>query len=438
MKIIADLHLHSRFALATSPRLTVESLARGALRKGIDLIAAPDFTHPTWRDELQDALTETQIGSGIYVAQGASFMLTTELSCVWRQDGKARRVHLLLTAPSFETVDKICETLSKVQRLESDGRPTLKLSAHDVLRIAKDADPRCQIIPAHAFTPWYGIFGTKTGFDSLVEVFGEDADQVRAVESGLSADPDMMHQIPDCANRAVVSFSDAHSTPNIAREATVLDISEMSYDAVTDAITKRRIVETLEWYPQHGKYHLDGHRKCGIRFTPEESRSHNNTCPVCDKPLTLGVLHRSQVLAAKARVNPKIERESSPSQPFRHIIPLSEIISHTLQSKPNTEKSTSFYDHLIHLFGSELNILLNASHQDLTRIPPYKPGGFIVGTAFAEAVLAARAGNVTIEAGYDGVYGSAMLATEPMVRYSSGYGTYPNTTQTSETTSLGT
>ena len=438
MKIIADLHLHSRFALATSPSLTVESLARGALRKGVDLIAAPDFTHPTWRDELKDALTETQTGSGIYVAQGASFMLTTELSCVWRQDGKARRVHLLLTAPSFETVDKICEQLSKVQRLESDGRPTLKLSAHDVLRIAKDADPRCQIIPAHAFTPWYGIFGTKTGFDSLAEVFGEDADQIRAVESGLSADPDMMHQIPDCANRAVVSFSDAHSTPNIAREATVLDISEMSYDAVTDAITKRRIVETLEWYPQHGKYHLDGHRKCGIRFTPEESRSHNNTCPVCDKPLTLGVLHRSQVLAAKARVNPKIKRESSPSQPFRHIIPLSEIISHAIQSKPNTKTSSAFYDHLINLFGSELNILINASHQDLTRIPPYNPRGFIVGPAFAEAVLAARAGNVTIEAGYDGVYGSAMLATEPMVHYSSSYGTYPNTTQTIETTSLGT
>lgn len=438
MKIIADLHLHSRFALATSPSLTVESLACGALRKGIDLIAAPDFTHPTWRDELKDALTETQTGSGIYAARGASFMLTTELSCVWRQDGKARRVHLLLTAPSFETVDKICEQLSKVQRLESDGRPTLKLSAHDVLRIAKDADPRCQIIPAHVFTPWYGIFGAKTGFDSLAEVFGEDADQIRAVESGLSADPDMMHQIPDCANRAIVSFSDAHSTPNIAREATVLDISEMSYDAVTDAIKNRRIVETLEWYPQHGKYHLDGHRKCGIRFTPEESRSHNNTCPVCDKPLTLGVLHRSQVLAAKARVNPEIERESRPSQSFRHIIPLSEIISHAIQSNPNTKRSNAFYEHLINHFGSELNILLNADHKDLTHIPPWGSQGSIIGPAFAEAVLAARAGNVTVEAGYDGVYGSAMLATEPMVHYSSGYGTYPNTTRTSETTSLGT
>ena len=429
MHILVDLHLHSRFALATSPSLTVETLARGALRKGIDLIAAPDFTHPTWRAELRNALTETQTGSGIYTAQGASFMLTTELSCVWRQDGKVRRVHLLLTAPSFAKADNICDKLAKVQRLESDGRPTLKLSALDVLRIATDTDPRCQVIPAHAFTPWYGIFGTKTGFDSLAEVFGKDADQIHAIESGLSADPDMMRDIPDCATRSVVSFSDAHSTPSIAREATGFDINEMSYDAVTDAITNRRIIETLEWHPQHGKYHLDGHRKCGIRFTPEESRSHDNICPVCTKPLTLGVLHRTQALSATGQANPDIEHNTVPTQPFRHIIPLRDIISHAIQSNPNTKRSIAFYEHLIKLFGSELNILLNASRQDLTRIPPYKPHGFIVGPAFAEAVLAARAGNVTVEAGYDGVYGRAMLATEPMVRYSSGYSAVFNSTQ---------
>ena len=422
MHIIADLHLHSRFALATSPSLTVESLARGALIKGIDLIAAPDFTHPTWRAELSDSLTETQPGSGIYTAQGASFMLTAELSCVWRQDGKVRRVHLLLTAPSFATADTICKRLSKVQRLESDGRPTLKLSALDILHIAKDADPRCQVIPAHAFTPWYGIFGSKTGFDSLAEVFGDEADQIHAVESGLSADPEMMRDIPDCANRAIVSFSDAHSAPSIAREATVLDISDMSYDAVINAIATRRIVETLEWYPQHGKYHLDGHRKCGIRFTPEESRLHCDTCPVCRRQLTLGVLHRTRDLTAKGQSDRKAWHNTFPSQPFRHIIPLREIISHAIQSNPNTKKSNAFYEHLIKLFGCELEILLNATYSDLTRIPPYSPSETIVGPAFAEAVLAARAGEVTVDAGYDGVYGQARLTTEPSVRYSSGNG----------------
>jgi len=422
LHIFADLHLHSRFALATSPSLTVETLARGALRKGIDLIAAPDFTHPTWRAELRNALTETQTGSGIYTAQGVSFMLTTELSCVWRQDAKVRRVHLLLTAPSFATADNICAKLAKVQRLESDGRPTLKLSALDVLRIATDTDPSCQVIPAHAFTPWYGIFGTKTGFDSLAEVFGKDADQIHAIESGLSADPEMMRDIPDCDNRAIVSFSDAHSAPSIAREATVFDISDMSYDAVTDAIANRRIVETLEWYPQHGKYHLDGHRKCGIRFTPEESRWHSNTCPVCRRQLTLGVLHRTQDLTAKGQSDRNAGHNAFPSQPFRHIIPLREIISHAIQSNPNTKKSTAFYEHLIKLFGSELEILIDATYSDLTRIPPYSPSGFIVGPAFAEAVMAARAGEVTVDAGYDGVYGRARLTTEPMVRYSSGYG----------------
>ena len=423
MQIFADLHLHSRFALATSPSLTVETLATGARLKGLDLIAAPDFTHPTWRAELADSLTETQPGSGIYIAHGASFLLATELSCVWRQDGKVRRVHLLLTAPDFATVDVICKKLAKVQRLESDGRPTLKLSALDILRIAKDADQQCQVIPAHAFTPWYGIFGAKTGFDSLEEVFGEDTDQIHAIESGLSADPEMMQNIPDCARRTIVSFSDAHSAPSMAREATVLDVTEMSYDAITDALINRRIVETLEWHPEHGKYHLDGHRKCGIRFTPEESRSQNNICPVCAKRLTLGVLHRKQDLA---RANGIADQAATGTQSFRHIIPLREIISHAIQSDPNTKNSNAFYDHLLNVFGSEFEVVLRANYRDLANIPPYGPTGIIVGPAFADAVMAVRAGDVQVTAGYDGVYGRASLNTSPSVRYSSRYATAPS------------
>ena len=423
MQVIADQHLHSRFALATSPTLTVETLASGARLKGLDLIAAPDFTHPVWRAELADALAETHTGSGIYTAHGASFLLATELSSVWRQDGKVRRVHLLLTAPNFATVDTICKSLEQVQRLESDGRPTLKHSALDILRIAKDADPRCQVIPAHAFTPWYGIFGAKTGFDSLAEVFGEEADQIHAIESGLSADPKMMQNIPDCANRTIVSFSDAHSAPSMAREATVLDVTELSYDAITDALIRGRIAETLEWFPEHGKYHLDGHRKCGIRFTPEESRAHNNICPVCAKPLTLGVLHRALDLS---QADPAADQNDTEAQPFRHILPLREIISHVKQSNPNTKSSNAFYDRVIHFFGSELNILLNATHRDLTDIPSYGASTFLIGSAFADAVLAARAGNVQVTAGYDGVFGSASLDTAPSVSYSSRYSAVPS------------
>ena len=206
MRTIADLHLHSRFALATSPRLTVETLAQAAIRKGVDLIAAPDFTHPVWRSQLRDELTETAPGSGVYTAHGTNFMLVSEVACVWRQDGKVRRVHLLLTAPNFDAVERISKSFAAVQNLESDGRPTLKLTARDALNFVRDADQRCQVIPAHAFTPWYGILGPKTGFDSLEEAFGSDANQIFAIESGLSADPGMMSAIPDCANRAIVSF----------------------------------------------------------------------------------------------------------------------------------------------------------------------------------------------------------------------------------------
>ena len=421
MNLVIDLHLHSRYAMSTSPRLTLEGIAHAAQRKGIDLVAAPDFTHPTWREEIRNELRETTPGSGIFTAHGANFMFVAEVSCVWRQDGRARRVHLLLTAPDFGVVDRMSAAFARVQNLESDGRPTLKLSALDVLHIVKGADDRCQVIPAHAFTPWYGIFGSKTGFDSLEEVFGEDAHLILAIESGLSADPAMLAGIPDCANRSIVSFSDAHSPENLAREATVLEIDGMTYDAVIDAMRGKRVVETYEFHPAHGKYHLDGHRRCGVRFTPEESRSHHNLCPVCEKPLTLGVLHRTQELA-RASTRPGDDSQDNPVQPFRYIVNLREIIAYAYQCSLKNERVNDIYDVFIDNYGPEINILVNHPFRKLTWFTTNRHGGIIIGSATLEAIKAIRRGEVEVEPGYDGVYGTVSIATEPAVRYSSRYG----------------
>ena len=230
MRIICDLHLHSRYSLATSPRLDIRTLAGAATRVGIDLLAAPDFTHPIWRDEMRSELVETNPGSGIFSAFGKKFMLISEVSCIWNQNRRSRRVHILVAAPNFEAVYRMSETFSKLQNLEADGRPIFKISARELFRIIRDADPRSEVIPAHVFTPWYGIFGSKSGFDSLYECFGDVTDEILAVETGLSSDPSMHWSVPDSRSRSIVSFSDAHSIASLGREATVLEVGDMSYD----------------------------------------------------------------------------------------------------------------------------------------------------------------------------------------------------------------
>ena len=273
MRIICDLHLHSRYSLATSPKLDIQTLAGAATRVGIDLLAAPDFTQPMWRDEMRAELVETNPGSGIFSAFGKQFMLMSEVSCIWRQNRRSRRVHLLVAAPDFDAVDRMCQTFSKLQNLESDGRPVFKISARELFSIVRDADPRSEVIPAHVFTPWYGVFGSKSGFDSLYECFGDLTDQIPAVETGLSSDPSMHWAVPDSRIRSIVSFSDAHSIASLGREATVLEVDEMSYDSVVKAFRDRNVVETYEFHPEHGKYHLDGHRSCNVRLHPDVSTS---------------------------------------------------------------------------------------------------------------------------------------------------------------------
>lgn len=406
MRVVCDLHLHSRFSLATSKSLDLRSLAEGGRRVGIDLMAAPDFTHPIWREEMRSELVEVGEDAGVFVAFGRHFMLVTEVSCVWRQDGRSRRVHLLVAAPSFEAVDRMCERFDGLQNLESDGRPIFKISAGELFGIVRDADPRCEVIPAHVFTPWYGVFGAKSGFDSLDECFGDCASEIFAVETGLSSDPVMHWSVADSRMRAIVSFSDAHSVGSLGREATVLDVEEMSYDAVIGALRNRRVVETYEFHPEHGKYHLDGHRKCGVRMNPQESSEVDGVCPGCGKGLTLGVLNRATIIsefgvADVVKDEAGIWRDSSGEHaPYRHLIPLREVLAYTLGVGKTTKRVETAYFDLVEGFGSEFEVLLSADESDIVSVTGRED--------VARAILRARVDDVVVDAGYDGVYGSAV------------------------------
>ena len=408
MRIVCDLHLHSRYSLATSPSLDLDSLAAGGKRVGIDLLAAPDFTHPVWRDEMRSELIETGPGSGIFSRHGRNFLLMSEVSCIWRRSGKSRRVHLLISAPSFDAVDTMCRTFENLQNLESDGRPIFKISARELFEIARDADPRSEVIPAHVFTPWYGVFGAKSGFDSLEECFGDVAEEIIAVETGLSSDPSMHWSVPDSSKRAIVSFSDAHSVASLGREATVLNVREMSYDGVVRSLRERNVVETYEFHPEHGKYYHDGHRKCGVRMHPEESDQVDGVCPVCRRSMTLGVLNRANALSQGDAVRPvrighgRWNDPTGHNAAYRHLVPLSEILAYTLGVGKATKRVARIYNALIEAIGSEFQVLLDANENDIAAV--------VEDTRVARAIIDARLGDVTLNPGYDGVYGSALPA----------------------------
>ncbi|MCY4476267.1 MAG: endonuclease Q family protein [Chloroflexi bacterium] len=406
MRVICDLHLHSRYSLATSKSLDLRSLADGAKQVGIDLLAAPDFTHPHWREEMRSELVETQYGSGVFTTRGRNFVLMSEVSCIWRQDGQSRRVHILIAAPSFEAVDKMSTKFAKLQNLESDGRPIFKISARELFEIVRDADPRCELIPAHVFTPWYGVFGAKSGFDSLGECFGDYADEIPAVETGLSSDPSMHWSVPDSRARAIVSFSDAHSVASLGREATVLEIRELSYESVISALRGRDVVETYEFHPEHGKYHLDGHRKCGVRMHPDASDELGGVCPNCLRGMTLGVLNRTRAISDGPRVGAvkdatgQWEDPLDVHPPYRHLVPLNEILAYTLDVGKSTKRVMSVYSELTDAFGNEFSVLLSPPESEITTVTKRDD--------VARAIINARFGNVELDAGYDGVFGSAI------------------------------
>ncbi|NOT57520.1 MAG: DNA helicase UvrD [Deltaproteobacteria bacterium] len=399
MRIVADLHIHSRFSYACSKEMEVERLAWWAKRKGISLLGTGDFTHPIYLIHLKQTLEPAEEGLFRLRAgeRDVRFMLTVEVTNIFRQDGRLRKTHTLIFAPSFSVVERLNARLADHGKLAMDGRPTLRCSARDLLRMVKDTAPECEVIPAHVWTPWFSVLGSLSGFDSLVECYGDDVTHIRAVETGLSSDPAMNWRLSTLDGVALISNSDAHSPRKLAREANVLDC-ELSYSGVLGALLCRdptRFLHTIEFFPEEGKYHLDGHRQCQVRVDPTAIRQRKQRCSVCDKPLTVGVLHRVTALADRV-----VGYTPTNPIPAKYVIPLEEIIAAALGQKPNTKRVVTAYNALLEEYGTELGILLDHEEEELARATPPR---------ILAGILKARRGEVRISPGYDGEYGTLAL-----------------------------
>lgn len=419
MQIIADLQLHSRFSRAVSPQMTLPNIALWARRKGIGLVATGDWTHPIWFREIERDLEE--LGNGLLRLKTGEtsplFLLATEVSSIYSQGGKLRRVHTLIWVPTIESARKISQEMTKRGcNLMSDGRPIIGLSSIHVAELVLSIEPKALIIPAHAWTPWFSVYGSLGGFDSIEEAFGPFAKNIYAVETGLSSNPAMNWRIKELDNRAILSFSDAHSGPKLGREATVFDLKELSYDAIYSALTHQpinasRISYTIEFYPEEGKYHYTGHRACGIRWSPEETRQKGKTCPVCGKPLTIGVMHRIEELAARSEKDVGLYKKDdmtysktfSNRPPFVMLVPLQEIISECIGSPVASPKVQGPYTKLTDGLGGEFSVLLSAALPDIARL---------AGERVAQGVDKVRRGDLVIDPGYDGVFGVVRLWRE--------------------------
>ncbi len=401
----ADLHLHSPFARATSRELTFENMARWARIKGIDLLASADFTHPEWFENTKRTLQPT--GDGLYKCDGARFVLGTEVNCNGYQGGRNRRIHILMLAPSIEVVERINVLLSDKGLLASDGRPTLHMTPRELLETLLHIDERIMLIPAHAWTPHFGIYGSRTGFDSLEECFGDLTPHIFAIETGLSSDPAMNWRMPELDDVSIVSFSDAHSLPKMARELTFID-GELSYDGLRDALKEQSIAYTVEFFPEEGKYHHSGHRKCGVNLSPDEVARTGEACPVCGRRMTLGVMQRTERLARRDasafRDRDGFVRSGGRGEdgrpPFRSLVGLQQIVAESMGRGVNTKGVQARYMQLVDELGSELHILMDADTLDISRVG---------GERIAEGVERVREGDIVIEPGYDGVFGKVSV-----------------------------
>jgi len=399
MKFIADFHLHSKYSRATSRDMNLENLDKWARIKGIKVLGTADFTHPDWFKNLKEKLEPA--GPSLFKLKNSGsetrFILTTEISCIYSKTGRIRKIHILIFAPSFEIVDKINVHLGWIGNLKADGRPILGLDAKELAKIVLNISGDCLIVPGHLMTPWFSLFGSKSGFDSLQECFDEYSKYIFAGETGLSANPSMLWRMPDGRRITLISNSDAHSAPHIGREANVFD-TELSYPAITEAIKTKnpqKFLYTIEFFPEEGKYHYDGHRLCGISLSPQESKKYNNICPNCGRPLTIGVLNRVEELADR----PEGFRPEN-AIPFKSLVPLAEIIADALGVMVGTKQGEEEYKNLIEKFGNEFNVLIDISKGDLeaATLPE-----------IAEGIIRVREGKVNIEPGYDGVYGKIRI-----------------------------
>lgn len=410
MKMIADLHIHSRFSMATSKEGMPENLDFWARKKGISLIGTGDFTHPVWREELKERLVSE--GNGLYrlrdeyvkeesrkfPGEGTRFVVSGEISSIYKKNGKTRKVHNVILLPSLEAADAMAQRLEKIGNIHSDGRPILGLDSHDLLEMMLDVCPEGILIPAHIWTPHFSVLGAKSGFDSVEECFEELAPYIYALETGLSSDPAMNWRISKLDRYQLVSNSDAHSPSKLGREANLLDI-DCSYEGLYRAIqTGEGLEGTVEFFPEEGKYHFDGHRKCGVSLSPVEAERLGGICPVCGKKLTMGVDHRVEQLADRAEGFVKKDGKK-----YESLVPLPEVISACMGYSTASKKVQGCFEQMIQTLGTEFDILRNVPSEDIKSC---------AGERIAEGIENVRTGNVKRIPGYDGEYGKIELFDE--------------------------
>jgi len=393
--IIADLHLHSKYARATSKDISLANLVKYARIKGLGLLGTGDFQHPVWFKEL-DKLEEVE---GIVYFDGFPFVWQTEISLMYTKLGKGRRIHYLILAPNKEVVKQITAFLASKGRLDYDGRPIFGFQSVELVEEMNKISNKIEVIPAHCMTPWFGFFGSKSGYDSLKDAFEDKVNKIHAIESGMSADPEMLWRLD--AGKNIISFSDMHSfwPWRIGRESTIFNLpksKQLTYDLILKQIRENTFVATIETEPAYGRYHWDGHRNCNFSCSFEETKKLNGICPVCKKPLTIGVDYRIEELAK----HPK-GYKSENAKPFYRLLPLHEIVSLAFGTGMQTGKVWGVYNNLIKDFENEFNILLNVSKEDLIRAK--------VNDKLIELILKNRDGKIKIKPGFDGEYGVAVL-----------------------------
>ena len=404
MRIIADLHIHTEYSRATSPQMTLPTISTWARRKGISVVGTGDFTFPAHLKAIEEELEEREDGLFTLKSEATKddaprFMLTTEVSNIYKLGDKTRKVHSLIFAPSIKAAKKIKTELGRRGNILSDGRPIFGFTTKELLQIVLDADANAMLIPAHAWTPWFSIFGSKSGFDTIEECFGELSKNIYAIETGLSSDPQMNHRISMLDKITLISNSDAHSPSKLGREANVFE-TELSYLAITSAIKdgdKKNFLYTVEFFPEEGKYHHDGHRACGVLLKPNETRSHGGKCPVCARPVTVGVLNRIDELADRdcgVTVKNAI--------PSKALIPLEEIIAESMGRGVKTKGVATKY----------MEITDKATEFDVLMALPKDALVEIMDERIAEGIMMVRSGDVKISPGFDGEFGKIKLFEE--------------------------
>lgn len=438
-----DLHLHSRFSRAVSQRMNLNNMYIWGRKKGINLLSIADFTHPIWFREARSQLEK--VGSGIYKLKdtrqakqelgalvqkeflGPYFMLSTEVSSIYTENGVPHRIHNLIFSPSFEIAEKINATLIKMGiNLSSDGRPILGLSSRVLAQALFEIDRKIAIIPCHVWTPWFSLYGSRSGYDRIADCFGEFSKYIFAVETGLSSDPSMNWRINELDSRSIVSFSDAHSMQKMGREATVLKTknderitnNEITYDNILNAFIrgKERVFEiayTIEFYPEEGKYHWTGHRLCKVSYSPQDDKIKGTICPVCSRPLTVGVMHRVEELAKVKSNNFKLSKDefgvvwmqdiNNLRPPYVSLVPLLEILSESLKSGTGTATVLSVFERLVNHFGSEHEVLFRVPIDEIRNVS---------GEKVAEGITKVRSRAIKIIPGFDGEYGEVSIWNE--------------------------